>query len=121
MLNFIISSAHGAPAAPVQNPIASFLPFILVFGIFYFLMIRPQKKKLEQETALNAALKKGDEIFTKSGLIGTIVGLTDLVITLEVAEGSKLKVLRSSLGGGTKALFEKKDDKKKEVKKEVKK
>ena len=65
-------------AAPAQNPLMQFLPLVVVFVIFYFLMIRPQKKKYDQEQALLKELAKGDEIYTKSGLIGTIYGLIQL-------------------------------------------
>ena len=68
-------------------------------------MIRPQKKKLEEEKRLLSSISKGDEIFTKSGIMGTICALTDKVVTLEV-EGAKIKVLRSQVGGFTKGLFE---------------
>lgn len=92
--------------AAAQNPLMQFLPLVVVFVIFYFLMIRPQKKKFEQEQALLEKLAKGDEVYTKSGLIGTIYGITDTVVTLEVSEGVKLKVLKSQVAGLYKALTE---------------
>ena len=110
MLDLILSSAQAQDAAanPAmnQNPMMQFLPFILVFGIFYFLMIKPQKKKLEQEQAMLKGLTKGDEIYTKAGLLGTIVGLTEKIVTLEVASGVKLKVIRSQIAGKSNGLFE---------------
>ncbi|MFZ8932778.1 MAG: preprotein translocase subunit YajC [Bacteriovoracaceae bacterium] len=115
MFDFIFTPAFAegsANAAAQPSPFASFFPFIIIFMIFYFLMIRPQKKKLEEEKALLAGLNKGDEIYTKSGIIGTIYGLTDSVVTLEVAEGTKMKVLRSHIGGLAKKLFDKTEEKK---------
>ena len=110
MLDLILSSAQAQDAAanPAmnQNPMMQFLPFILVFGIFYFLMIKPQKKKLEQEQAMLNALTKGDEVYTKAGMLGTIVGLTEKIVTLEVASGVKLKVVRSQVAGKSSGLFE---------------
>lgn len=110
MLDLILSSANAqaTAAAPAmnQNPVMQFLPFILVFGIFYFLMIKPQKKKLEQEQAMLNALTKGDEVYTKAGLLGTIVGLTEKIVTLEVATGVKLKVVRSQVAGKANGLFD---------------
>lgn len=115
LTNLIMSSAHAeatAAAAPQQNPMMSFLPFVLIFVIFYFLMIKPQKKKLQEETAMLSSLGKGDEIFTKSGLLGTITGMTEKIVTLEVSDGVKLKVLRSQVGGLVAKLFEKAEEKK---------
>jgi preprotein translocase subunit YajC len=112
-LFFTPAMAEGtAKAAAQPNPLASLMPFVLIFAVFYFLMIRPQKKKLEEEKALISGLGKGDEIFTKSGLIGTIAGMTEKVITLEVSEGTRLKILRSQVGGLAKKIFEKTEAKK---------
>ena len=96
-----------------QNALMSFLPFIIIFAIFYFLMIRPQKKKMEEEQEMLKNLAKGDEIYTKSGLIGTITGQTEKVVTLEVTDGVKLKVLRSQVGGLASKIFESKEEDKK--------
>lgn len=113
MFDLFIASAHAQEAAGgQQNIMMSFLPFILIFAIFYFLMIRPQKKRLEEEQSMINSLSKGDEVYTKSGILGKIVGLTDKVITLEVNDGVKLKVLRSQVGGLVEKLFEKKEQSK---------
>lgn len=114
-MNFLIASAQaqeaaaGAAAAP--NAIAQFAPFVIIFIIFYFLMIRPQKKKLQDEQAMLNELTKGDEIFTKSGIIGKIHGLTDKILTLEVEGGVKLKMLRSQAGGKADVIFAEKKEK----------
>lgn len=99
-------TAAAPAAAPAQNPLMQFLPLVVVFVIFYFLMIRPQKKKYDQEQALLKELAKGDEIYTKSGLIGTIHGMTDTVVTVEVSEGVRFKVLKSQVAGLYKNLTE---------------
>ena len=100
--------ATGTGAAPSgPGGLVSFIPFILIFAIFYFLMIRPQKRRLQEEQTMLKSLGKGDEIFTKSGILGKVIGLTDKVITLEVAEGVRLKVLKAQIGGLTKRLFDK--------------
>ena len=112
-LIFTPALAEEAGAAGQQpNPIMSFAPFIIIFLIFYFLMIKPQKKKLQEEQAMLTSLGKGDEVFTKSGILGTVYGITEKIVTLEVSEGVKLKVLRSQIGGLAKKIFEKSDDKK---------
>jgi preprotein translocase subunit YajC len=94
------ASAAGAPQQP--NAFVQFFPFILIFFVFYFLVIRPQKKKMQNEQKLLSELKKGDEIVTKSGVLGSIVGLTDKLVTLEVSQGVKIKILRTQIAGAAK-------------------
>lgn len=107
MLSFIISNAYAQDAAQgAPSAFMSMVPLIAVFFVFYFLMIRPQKKKMEQEQNFIANLQKGDEIYTKSGLIGKIYGMTDKVVTIEVEGGNKLKFLKSQVAGSTKDIFE---------------
>jgi preprotein translocase subunit YajC len=114
LLILLSSSALAQEGAGGQTPgLANFVPIVAIFIIIYFLMIRPQKKQLEEEKAMLGGLNKGDEIYTKAGILGTIVGMTDKVITLEVAENTKLKVLRSQVGGLSSKLFEKKKEEKK--------
>ena len=100
------TTVHAQAAAPAQNPMLQFLPLVVVFVIFYFLMIRPQKKKFEDEQALINKLAKGDEIYTKAGFIGTIYGINDKIVDLEVADGVRLKVLKSQIGGLAKSVLE---------------
>lgn len=114
MISLFISNAYGQEAAVAQpGGFASFAPMLIIFAIFYFLILRPQKKKLEDEKAMISSINKGDEIFTKSGLIGTVTGMTDKVITLEVTEGVKLKLLKSQIGGLAKKIFESNSEEKK--------
>lgn len=112
-MEWLIPMALGQNAENLQqpNPLVSLAPFAIIFVIFYFLMIKPQKKKLQEEQAMLSALTKGDEVYTKSGLLGKIVGITEKVITLEVNDGVKLKVLRGHIGGMSQKLFEKKEKK----------
>jgi len=79
--------------------LGSFLPLILMFVVFYFLLIWPQQKKAKAHRQVLSNLKKGDEIVTSGGLYGTITGITDTVITLEIAEKVRIKVARSSIAG----------------------
>ena len=107
VLQILSNTAHAqaAGAAP-QNPMLQFLPLVVVFVIFYFLMIRPQKKKFEDEQTLINKLAKGDEIYTKSGMIGTIFGINDKIVDLEVADGVRLKILKSQIAGLAKSVLE---------------
>lgn len=100
--SLIVASAHAADAAPPANDVSSslmkFLPLFLIFGVFYFLLIRPQQKKLDEQTAMIKALKKGDRVVTAGGIIGTIASLEgEDYVMLEVADGVKIKVVRSTI------------------------
>ena len=79
----------------------AFMPLILMFAIFYFLLIRPQQKKAKQHRELLAALKKGDRVVSSGGLHGVVTGLTDDVVTMEIAPKIRVKVSRGSISGVT--------------------
>ncbi len=82
---FLISDAHAQTAGDPTGGLMSFLPLIIIFAIFYFMMIRPQMKRQKELRAMLAALKKGDEVTTGGGLIGKIISLDDNFVTLEVS------------------------------------
>ncbi len=80
------------------NPILSFLPLILMFVVFYFLLIRPQQKKQKEVAEMIKNLKKGDRVVTNGGLIGTIMAIHDDYVVLKVGDqDTKLEVLRSAI------------------------
>lgn len=79
--------------------LGSFLPLILMFVVFYFLLIWPQQKKAKAHRQVLASLQKGETVVTSSGIYGTITGITDTVVTLEIAEKVRIKVSRSSIAG----------------------
>ena len=76
-----------------------FIPLILMFAIFYFLLIRPQQKKQKKHRELLGSLKKGDTVVTSGGLHGKITGITDTIVTLEIAEKVRVKVGRGFISG----------------------
>jgi preprotein translocase subunit YajC len=76
-----------------------FIPMIMIFVVFYFMLIRPQQKKQRELTDWLKSLKKGDEVVTTGGVIGKISGLTDNIVTLEVQEKVRMKFLRSHISG----------------------
>jgi preprotein translocase subunit YajC len=76
----------------------SFIPLILIFGVFYFMLIRPQQKQAKQQQAFLDDLKSGMKVVTKGGIHGSITGITDSVVTLEIAEKVRIKISRSSIG-----------------------
>ena len=113
MLTMTSLFAEGEAAAEAAKPgFQQFLLPLIILGIFYFLVIRPETTKAKNQKALLETLSKGDEVYTNSGILGTIVGMTEKVVTLEVSENTKLKVLRSQVAGLSSKLFEKKEEKK---------
>ena len=77
----------------------AFLPLIIMFAIFYFLLIRPQQKKAKQHREMLSALKKGDRVVSSGGLHGVVTGLTDDLVTMEIAPKVRVKVSRGSISG----------------------
>ncbi|HEX4880050.1 MAG TPA: preprotein translocase subunit YajC [Limnobacter sp.] len=83
----VISTAFAQSAAGgAESGLLSFLPLILMFGVLYFLAIRPQMKRQKEHKAMVEALQKGDEVISSGGLLGRISKISDAYITLEVAE-----------------------------------
>jgi preprotein translocase subunit YajC len=100
MFNDVAYAMGGLPGGGGgAGGLGSFLPLILMFVVFYFLLIWPQQKKAKAHRAVLANLKKGDEVVTSGGLYGSITGITDTVVTLEIAEKVRIKVSRSSIAG----------------------
>ena len=79
-----------------MGQISQFLPFLLMFVVIYFFMIRPQQKKIKQEKEFETGLKVGDKIITKSGLHGKISELAETTVVVETMSG-KLKMERSAI------------------------
>lgn len=93
--------AGGGSAIPgcAGGQLSQFLPIILMFVVFYFLLIRPQQKKAREHRDMLANLTRGDTVITNGGMLGKITGLTEKTVTLEVAEKIRLRVLRSHILG----------------------
>jgi preprotein translocase subunit YajC len=86
----------GTPGAGAA--LAQFLPIILIFVIFYFLLIRPQQQKMKQHRAMVEALRRGDEVITSGGIIGKVSKVQDDgKIEVEIAEGVKVKVIKATI------------------------
>lgn len=78
--------------------IQQFVPLILIFGIMYFLLIRPQQKKAKEHQAMVAGLRRGDQIVTQGGLIGKVVKVKDDgEVEVEIADGVKVRVVQSTI------------------------
>lgn len=100
-MSFFISDAmaEGAGAAAQQGDAGfmGFLPLIIIFVLFYFLLIRPQSKRQKEHKQMVEALTKGDEVVTSGGMLGKTTEVGDTFITIEVAEGVEVKVQRSAV------------------------
>ena len=94
---FVTPAYAQAAGAPSAAAFAQFIPLILIFLIMYFLMIRPQQKRLREHREMVAALKKGDQVVTQGGIIGKVVGVRDDELEVEIATGVKVRVVRSTV------------------------
>jgi preprotein translocase subunit YajC len=92
-----IAYAQTAPGIGGPGQMLSFLPLVLIFVVFYFLLIRPQQKKAKQHQEMLGKLKKNDEVMTSGGIYGKVVTLADNVVTLEVAPNVRIRVNRPQI------------------------
>lgn len=106
-----IAYAMGGKAEGGAGAMASLVPLLLMFVIFYFLLIRPQQKQAGRHRDFIKNLKAGDRVVTTGGLHGIVRGLTDTTVTLEIADDVRVKVTRSAVAGSGQdaAAPEKKD------------
>ena len=97
MFSFFTSIAWAEAEAVPNKPhfVEQLMPFVFIFLLFYFLLIRPAQKKQKKHQELINQLKKGDHVITSSGITGVIYGLTDSFVILEVADKVRIRVLRS--------------------------
>ena len=87
-----------AQAAGGGSALASFIPLILIFAIMYFLLIRPQQKKVKEHQNMVAALRRGDQVVTQGGIIGKVTKVKeDNELELEIATGVKVRVVRTTI------------------------
>lgn len=92
-MSFFINDAMAQAAGAQQaDPIMSFLPLIILFVIFYFLLIRPQQKKAKEHKQMVEALKKGDEVVTQGGIVGKVTEVSDGFLTCEIANNVEVKL-----------------------------
>ncbi len=89
--------AETAPAAASTPGFTQFLPLIIIFVIFYFLLIRPQMKRAKEHKALVAGIAKGDELVTNGGILGKVVAIEEGFFSLEVASGTVIKMQTNSV------------------------
>lgn len=97
LLTYLI--AQTSPQAPAAQPglMVNLMPIIFIFAIFYFLLIRPQKKKQAEHQKMITSLKKNDEVITSGGIHGTVVNVKDLTLTLRVDDNVRIEVQKSAV------------------------
>jgi preprotein translocase subunit YajC len=98
LLTSVQAFAQAAGASP--SPLIQMVPLVVVVGIMYFLVLRPQMKKAKDHATFVTQLKRGEEVLTNGGILGRIEGLTDLYVTLEISPNVRIRVLRSAIASG---------------------
>jgi len=96
-MNFFISDAMAEGGATSDAGLLGFLPLIIIFVIFYFLIIRPQVKRAKDHKKLTESVSKGDEVVTGGGLLGKVSDVNDNFVTLEISDGVEVKIQRQSV------------------------
>jgi preprotein translocase subunit YajC len=92
--------AAGGPAGAASTApsmAGMLMPFLLMFGVIWLMILRPQQKRMRDQVNLLKTLKHGDEVLTSSGILGKITGITEKVVTLEVADNVRVKMLKSQV------------------------
>ncbi|MFT3968038.1 MAG: preprotein translocase subunit YajC [Sphingobium sp.] len=90
-------TASGAQGASGASMIAQFAPLVLIFVVFYFLLIRPQQKRMKEHKAKLDAVKKGDQVITGGGLVGKVLRVDEVYVDVELGTGLKVKAVKSTL------------------------
>ena len=96
-MSTLIFFLMGAPSGEQANPLAMFLPLILIFIVFYLFIIRPQKKKEDQRKSMIEAVKKNDRIITIGGIHGTVTQVDETSVLVQVDNNTKLRIEKSAL------------------------
>ncbi len=95
MINAIYAQAAAPGAMDYMNSLL--VPTVIIIGIMYFLMIRPQQQRMKQHKAMLEALRRGDQVVTGGGIVGKVVKVDENELQLEIADGVRIRVLRSSI------------------------
>ena len=88
-------SGSGAAAGP--GMLEQMVPFIAIFAIFYFLIIRPQGRRQKEHQQFITKMKRGDSVITSGGIFGRVEGITDKFVTLEISDGVTIRILKSQI------------------------
>ena len=96
-------TVQGETTPPQGTPspfggLTALMPFILIFAIFYFVMIRPESKKRREREALLKTIKKGDKVMTTGGMLGTVANIQEDIVTLQAGDNVRLRFTRQAIG-----------------------
>ena len=94
----LLAMASPQGGSPEGSLVSTLIMFALIIGIFYFMILRPQQKRAKERAKMLEAVKKGDKIITASGVHGTVAGLDEKTVLLQVADNVKIKYERSAIG-----------------------
>jgi preprotein translocase subunit YajC len=97
VLPLLLGASQGGEGGGTGSMISTFIPFILIIGIFYFLIIRPQNKKQKETQKMLSAIKKGDKVVTIGGVHGVIQTVRDSSVVIKVDENTKIEFSRSAI------------------------
>lgn len=95
-----VTPAYAQAAGGAGGAFASFIPLILIFAIMYFLLIRPQQKKVKDHQAMVAAVRRGDQVVTQGGMIGKVTKVKEdgsNEVEVEIAEGVKVRIIKTTI------------------------
>jgi preprotein translocase subunit YajC len=96
-MDFFISNAYAQAGDAAQGGLMSFLPLVVIFAVFYFMLIRPQMKRSKEHKQVVSQLSKGDEVITNGGLLGKITDVSESFVTLELADNLQIKLQRQAV------------------------
>ena len=96
-MDFFISNAYAQGAAPGGSLGSMLLPMAVIFGAFYFLLIRPQQKRQKAHTELVGALATGDEVLTAGGILGKVTAVSDHYATIQIADNVEIKIQKTTV------------------------
>lgn len=102
MLNISLipqAMAQATPVAAQPTMLENMVPILVMVGVFYFFIIRPQIKKQKEQQTFLSGLKKGDAVVTNGGILGIIRDINEKIVSLEIADGVRVKILRSQVAG----------------------
>ena len=97
MIYFLAQAQSAAPGTAPGNPLASFVPIILIFVIMYFVLFRPQMRRQKEQARLVSALKTGDRVVTASGIHGMISNVKETTVIVKVADNVKIEMEKSAV------------------------